>query len=62
VLKHLVSSVADTEFGAFFVNEKEGTLTRTELEEMGHNQDATELKTNDTTSDGIINNTVQQKC
>jgi hypothetical protein len=29
---------------------------------MGHNQDATELKTDNTTADGIINNTVQQKC
>jgi hypothetical protein len=28
---------------------------------MGHNQDATELKTDNTTADGIINNTVQQK-
>jgi hypothetical protein len=28
---------------------------------MGHNQDATELKTDNTTADGIINNTFQQK-
>jgi hypothetical protein len=28
---------------------------------MGHNQDATELKTDNTTADGIINNKVQQK-
>jgi hypothetical protein len=28
---------------------------------MGHNQDATDLKTDSTTADGIINNTVQQK-
>jgi hypothetical protein len=28
---------------------------------MGHNQDATELETDNTTADGIINNTVQQK-
>jgi hypothetical protein len=57
----VVSSVAETEFGALFVNSKEGTVTRTTLAEMGHNQDATELKTDNTTTYGIINNTVRQK-
>jgi hypothetical protein len=57
----VVSSVAEAEFGALFVNAKEGNVTNTALIEMGHNQDATELKTDNTTSDGIINNTVQQK-
>jgi hypothetical protein len=61
VLKHVVSSVAEAEFGALFVNAKEGTVTGTTLAEMGHNQDATEIKTKNTTADGIINNTVQQK-
>jgi hypothetical protein len=61
VIKHVVLYVAEAEFGALFVNAKEGTITRTTLAEMGHNQDATELKTDNTTADGIINNTVQQK-
>jgi hypothetical protein len=55
------SSVAAAEFGALFGNAKEGTATRTTLAEMGHNQDATELKTGNTISYVIINNTVQQK-
>jgi hypothetical protein len=41
VLKHVVSSVAEAEFSALLVNAKEGTVTRTTLAEMGHNQDAT---------------------
>jgi hypothetical protein len=53
--------VADAEFGAIFVNAKEGTVTRTTLSEMGQKQDATELKTDNPTADGIISNTVQQK-
>jgi hypothetical protein len=57
----MVSSIVEAEFGALFVNAKEGTVTRTTLSKMGHNQDATELKTDNTTADGIINNTVQQK-
>jgi hypothetical protein len=61
VLKHVVSLVADDEFGAIFVNAKEGAVTCTTLSEMGHKQDATELKTDNSTMDGIINNTVQQK-
>jgi hypothetical protein len=61
LLKHVVSSVAEAEFGAVFVNAKEGTVTRTTLSEMGHKQDATELKTENTTADLIINNTVQKK-
>jgi hypothetical protein len=61
VLKHVVSSVAEAEFGTLFVNAKEGTVTRTTLSEMGHNQDDTDLTTDNTTADGIINNTVQQK-
>jgi hypothetical protein len=59
--EHVISSVDEAEFGALFVNAKEGTVTRTILAEMGHNQGATELKTDNTTADGIINNTVQQK-
>jgi hypothetical protein len=62
VLKHVVSSVAEAEFGALFVNAKEGTVMHTTLAEMGHSQDATELKTDTTTADDIISNTVQQKC
>jgi hypothetical protein len=31
------------------------------MAEIGHNQDATELKTDNTTADGIFYNTVQQK-
>jgi hypothetical protein len=33
----MVPSVAEAEFGAIFINAKEGTVTRTTLTEMGHN-------------------------
>jgi hypothetical protein len=60
VLKHVVSSVAEAEYGALFFNAKEGTVTRTTLTEMSHNQDATDLKTDNTTADVIINNALKQ--
>jgi hypothetical protein len=55
------SNLLLAEFGALFVNAKEGTVTRTTLAKMGRNKDAKELKTDNTTAYGIINNTVQQK-
>jgi hypothetical protein len=60
VLEHVVSSVTEVEFGAVFVNAKEGTFTRTTLSEMGHKQEATEIKTDNTTSAGISNNTFKK--
>jgi hypothetical protein len=57
----VVSSVAEAEFGALFDNAKEGTVTHKTLAVIGHSQDATELKTDKITTDGVINNTVQQK-
>jgi hypothetical protein len=61
VLKHVVSSIAEAELGAIFVNAKEGTVVRTALSEMGHKQEFPQLKTGNSTADGIINNTVQKK-
>jgi hypothetical protein len=61
VRKHVVYSVTEAERGAIFVNAKEGTFTYTTLSEMGHKQDATKLKNDNSTADGSINNTVQQK-
>jgi hypothetical protein len=61
VLKHGVSSVAEAKYGSICVNAKTGTVTRETLREMGHPQDATELKTDNTTADGIANKTDLQK-
>jgi hypothetical protein len=38
VLKHVMSSAAETEIGAVFINSKEGAVLRTTLEELGHKQ------------------------
>jgi hypothetical protein len=55
------SSVAESELGAIFINAKDDTVTRTTLTDMGHPQQETELKTDNSTADGIVNKTVQQK-
>jgi hypothetical protein len=36
VLKHVMSSAAEAEIGALFINAKEGAFLRTTLEELGH--------------------------
>jgi hypothetical protein len=61
VLKHVVLFVTEAELCAIFVNAKEGTVAWKTLAEMGHPQEATELKTNNSTTYGMINNTVQHK-
>jgi hypothetical protein len=38
VLKHVMSSAAEAEIGAVFINAKEGAVLRTTLQELGHPQ------------------------
>jgi hypothetical protein len=38
VLNHVMSSAAEAEIGAVFINAKEGAVLRTTLEELGHPQ------------------------
>jgi hypothetical protein len=61
VLKVVVSSAAEAEVGALFVNGKEIIPTRPTLEELGHKQDPIGICTNNTTAFGIVNSSVQQK-
>jgi hypothetical protein len=41
VLKHVMSSAAEAEIGAVFINAKERAVLRTTLEELGHKQPPT---------------------
>jgi hypothetical protein len=43
VLKHVMSSAAEAEIGAVFINAKEGAVLRTTLEELGHKQPPTQI-------------------
>jgi hypothetical protein len=60
ILRNVMSSAAEAEVGALFLNAKEGTVLRTTLEEMGHPQPPTPLQTDNSTADGIINGTIKQ--
>jgi hypothetical protein len=61
VLKHVMSSAAEAEIGAVFINAKEGAVLRTTLEELGHKQPPTPMKTDNTTATGNSNGTTKQK-
>jgi hypothetical protein len=61
ILHNVMSSATNAEVGALFLNAKEATVLRTTLTEMGHNQPATPLQTDNSTANGIINGTVKQQ-
>jgi hypothetical protein len=61
VLKHVMSSAAEAEIGAVFINPKEGAVLRTLLEELGHPQPPTPMETDNTTATGYSNGTIKQK-
>ena len=61
ILRTVVSSAAEAELAALFYNCKEACAIRTTLEELGHQQPATPVRTDNTTASGIANDTVKQK-
>jgi hypothetical protein len=61
VLKHVMSSAAEAEIGAVFINAKEGAVLCTTLEELGHPQPPTPMETDNTTTTGYSNGTIKQK-
>ena len=63
ILKNVMSSAAEAEVGGLFKNGKEAAMLRTILEEMGWPQsDPTPIQTDNSCAEGIINDTVKQKC
>jgi hypothetical protein len=61
VLKNVMSSAAEAEIGAVFINAKEGAVLRTTLEELGHKQPPTPMATDNTTATGYSNGKIKQK-
>ena len=56
-----MASAAESEIGGLFMNSQEAVPEMTTLIELGHPQPPTPLKTDNSTSDGILNGTVKQK-
>ena len=61
IIKAVMSSAAEAELGALFINAKKGVEIRNILEEMGHEQPRTPIQTDNLTAEGIINARIQPK-
>ena len=63
IMKMVLSSAAEAEYGGIFINAKEGVPIRTTLQELGHEQPktGTPIKTDNSTAHGIVHNNVRQK-
>jgi hypothetical protein len=61
VLKHVMSSAAEAEIGAVFINAKEGAVLRTTLDELGHPQPPTQMETDNTNATGYSNVTIKKQ-
>eukprot|EP00804_Cyclotella_cryptica_P014612 CCRYP_012661-RA/>CCRYP_012661-RA protein AED:0.22 eAED:0.22 QI:0/0/0/1/0/0.33/3/0/717 len=61
ILKFVAASVAEVELGALFLGAKEAKIIRLTLEELGHPQPPTPIHCDNSTTVGIVNNTVKRQ-
>ena len=56
-----MSSAAEAELAALYINAREAVYIRQILHEMGHPQPRTPIQTDNSTAEGVINNKIQPK-
>ncbi len=56
-----MSSAAEAELGALYINAREAVPQQTTLAEMSHKQPQTPMQTNNTTALGVVNNNIQPR-
>ena len=61
VIKPAMDSAAEAEVAAIHLNAKEAVSIRQCLEEMGHPQPATRMRTDNAAAQGFVNGTIKQK-
>ena len=61
IIKAVMSSAAEAEIGALYINCKEAIPARHTLEFLGHKQPPTPMQTDNTTALGVVNNNVMKK-
>jgi hypothetical protein len=59
LIKAVMSSAAEAELGALYINAREAVPKRQTLAEMGHKQPPTPMQTNNSTALGVVNNNIQ---
>jgi len=61
ILKLVAASAAEAELGALFLNAQQAKIIRLMLEELGHPQPPTPIHIDNTTTVGIVNNTIKRQ-
>jgi hypothetical protein len=61
IIKDFMSSAAEAEIGALYINCKEAILAWHALQYLGHKQPPTPMQTDNTTALGVVNNNVMKK-
>ncbi len=56
-----MSSAAEAELGALYLNAREAVYLRQKIIKMGHPQPRTPIQTDNSTADGVINNKIQPR-
>ena len=62
MIKAVMSSAAEAELGALYINAQEAVYLQKILTKMGHAQPRTPIQTDNTMAEGVINNRIQPKC
>ena len=62
LIKAVMSSAAEAELGALYINARKAIPQRQTLAEMGHKQPPTPMQTNNSTALGVVNNNIQPQC
>ena len=60
-MSNVMGSAAKAEIGAAYINGQEAVPIRALLRKLGHPQPATPIQVDNSTSDGLVNNTIKQK-
>ena len=61
IIRNVMASAAEAELAALFTAAKEATVIRTTLDELGYPQPPTPIQVDNSTADGIANETVKQQ-
>jgi len=61
IIKAVMSSAAEAELGALFVNAKTAVSMRQTLEELGHSQESTPIQTDNSTAHALLTNKILPK-
>jgi hypothetical protein len=61
IIKSVMSSAAEAEMGALYMNACEAVPIRNVLQEMGHKQPKTPMQTDNSTAFGVVNNNIQPR-